>query len=287
MGRRPCCSKEGLNRGAWTASEDTVLAAYIQQHGEGNWRNLPCRAGLKRCGKSCRLRWLNYLHPDIKRGNISEDEEDLIIRLHKLLGNRWSLIAGRLPGRTDNEIKNYWNSTLSKKAHVNGMVQKSSASSKLGLNRKSIVKNPTTKLVRSKKPISPKSAVPINSLRHIQVVPAMSSLGDSPSTFSAFHNLQDLQELPKDSANTDHELKNSEAEALKSRLKENTIEDYGCKNNLNGGGFNYSLSVSDAIYQDWTTNDFLEGNTIADMDSLISFLNVEEWPCVNDSFINV
>uniref|UniRef100_A0ACD5XLB1 Uncharacterized protein n=1 Tax=Avena sativa TaxID=4498 RepID=A0ACD5XLB1_AVESA len=71
--------------------------------------------GLQRCGKSCRLRWLNYLRPGIKRGNISGDEEELIVRLHGLLGNRWSLIAGRLPGRTDNEIKNYWNTTLSKK----------------------------------------------------------------------------------------------------------------------------------------------------------------------------
>ncbi|OWM79903.1 hypothetical protein CDL15_Pgr001546 [Punica granatum] len=71
--------------------------------------------GFNRCGKSCRLRWLNYLRPNIKRGNITDQEEDLILRLHKLLGNRWSLIAGRLPGRTDNEIKNYWNSHLSKK----------------------------------------------------------------------------------------------------------------------------------------------------------------------------
>ncbi|XP_010932431.1 transcription factor MYB1 [Elaeis guineensis] len=115
MGRRPCCSKEGLNRGAWSAWEDKILRDYIKTHGEGKWRDLPKRAGLKRCGKSCRLRWLNYLRPDIKRGNISHDEEDLIIKLHKLLGNRWSLIAGRLPGRTDNEIKNYWNTNLRKK----------------------------------------------------------------------------------------------------------------------------------------------------------------------------
>ncbi|KAL3511623.1 hypothetical protein ACH5RR_024340 [Cinchona calisaya] len=115
MGRSPCCAKEGLNRGAWTSSEDRILTDYIKSNGEGKWRSLPKRAGLKRCGKSCRLRWLNYLRPDIKRGNITVDEEDLIIRLHKLLGNRWSLIAGRLPGRTDNEIKNYWNTNLSKK----------------------------------------------------------------------------------------------------------------------------------------------------------------------------
>lgn len=115
MGRRPCCAKEGLNRGIWTAGEDKILVDYIEAHGEGKWRDLPQRAGLKRCGKSCRLRWLNYLRPGIKRGNISMDEEELIIRLHKLLGNRWSLIAGRLPGRTDNEIKNHWNTNLSKK----------------------------------------------------------------------------------------------------------------------------------------------------------------------------
>ncbi|KAG1355435.1 transcription repressor MYB5-like [Cocos nucifera] len=104
-----------VNKGAWTPEEDQKLVDYVRAHGDKKWRTLAAKAGLNRSGKSCRLRWLNYLRPGIKRGNISQDEEDLIIRLHSLLGNRWSLIAGRLPGRTDNEIKNHWNTHLSKR----------------------------------------------------------------------------------------------------------------------------------------------------------------------------
>ncbi|KAA8530640.1 hypothetical protein F0562_005426 [Nyssa sinensis] len=113
--RKPCCDKQDMNKGAWTKQEDEKLMDYIRTHGEGCWRTLPKAAGLHRCGKSCRLRWINYLRPDIKRGNFAQDEEDLIIKLHALLGNRWSLIAGRLPGRTDNEVKNYWNSHIRRK----------------------------------------------------------------------------------------------------------------------------------------------------------------------------
>ncbi|KAM1114776.1 hypothetical protein ACFX13_005576 [Malus domestica] len=119
--KTPCCAKVGLKRGPWTPEEDELLANYIKKEGEGRWRTLPKRAGLLRCGKSCRLRWMNYLRPSVKRGQIAPDEEDLILRLHRLLGNRWSLIAGRIPGRTDNEIKNYWNTHLSKKLISQGI----------------------------------------------------------------------------------------------------------------------------------------------------------------------
>ncbi|KAJ1421421.1 SANT/Myb domain [Sesbania bispinosa] len=106
---------QGVRKGAWSKFEDDLLKACVQQYGEGKWHLVPQRTRLNRCRKSCRLRWLNYLKPNIKRGDFSEDEVDLMIRLHKLLGNRWSLIAGRLPGRTANDVKNYWNTHMRSK----------------------------------------------------------------------------------------------------------------------------------------------------------------------------
>ncbi|MFQ6665360.1 hypothetical protein Gotur_032121 [Gossypium turneri] len=104
MGRPSCCDKVGVNKGSWTPEEDIVLVSYIQEHGPGNWRAVPTNTGLLRCSKSCRLRWPNYLRPGIRRGNFTEHEEKMIIHLQALLANR-----------TDNDIKNYWNTHLKKK----------------------------------------------------------------------------------------------------------------------------------------------------------------------------
>ncbi|KAI3714053.1 hypothetical protein L1987_72643 [Smallanthus sonchifolius] len=116
MMKTPSFDKNGMKKGAWSEDEDNKLRAYIQRYGHWNWRLLPKFAGLSRSGKSCRLRWMNYLRPDLKHGNFTKEEEALIVELHKKLGNKWSEIAAYLPGRSDNEIKNRWHTHLKKRA---------------------------------------------------------------------------------------------------------------------------------------------------------------------------
>ncbi|KAK6161924.1 hypothetical protein DH2020_001765 [Rehmannia glutinosa] len=116
MGRSPCCDKSKVKRGTWSPEEDATLINYLNKHGTGgNWIALPQKAGLRRCGKSCRLRWLNYLRPDIKHGAFTQEEANIICSLYNRIGSRWSVIASQLPGRTDNDVKNYWNTKLKKK----------------------------------------------------------------------------------------------------------------------------------------------------------------------------
>ncbi|KAK4426551.1 Transcription factor [Sesamum alatum] len=151
----------GVRKGTWTPEEDALLKKCIEDYGEGKWHLVPIRAGLKRCRKSCRLRWLNYLKPDIKRGQFTTDEVDLIVRLHKLLGNRWSLIAGRLPGRTANDVKNFWNSHIEKTRRAK--VKKIISHSNILRPRPRIPSNLKVRWLRERRETVPRSnLVPIN-----------------------------------------------------------------------------------------------------------------------------
>ncbi|MED6184007.1 hypothetical protein PIB30_043191 [Stylosanthes scabra] len=122
MVRSQCCDKISVKRDVWSREEDAKILASMSKHGSSNWTSVPKKTALKRCGKSCRLRWTNnYLRPDLKHDTFTSQEEDLIIKLHAAIGSRWFIIAQQLPGRTDNDVKNYWNTKLKKKLSQMGI----------------------------------------------------------------------------------------------------------------------------------------------------------------------
>ncbi|TKY48447.1 Transcription factor MYB48 [Spatholobus suberectus] len=108
--------QQEVRKGPWTEQEDFKLVSFVGLFGDRRWDFIAKVSGLNRTGKSCRLRWVNYLHPGLKRGKMTTQEERLVLELHSKWGNRWSRIARKLPGRTDNEIKNYWRTLMRKKA---------------------------------------------------------------------------------------------------------------------------------------------------------------------------
>uniref|UniRef100_A0ACD5VFC1 Uncharacterized protein n=1 Tax=Avena sativa TaxID=4498 RepID=A0ACD5VFC1_AVESA len=146
MGRAPCCDRAAVKRGPWSPEEDDALRDYMQRYGNtGSWITLPKRAGLRRCGKSCRLRWLNYLRPDIRHGGFTDEEDAVIYSLYSQLGSKWSLIASQLERRTDNDVKNHWNTKLKKRLATAAAAfsSRSSASSILPLPAPVAAAHPT------------------------------------------------------------------------------------------------------------------------------------------------
>ncbi|TQE01439.1 hypothetical protein C1H46_012919 [Malus baccata] len=278
---------EGLNRGAWTALEDKILTAYIKAHGEGKWRSLPKRAGLKRCGKSCRLRWLNYLRPDIKRGNISGDEEELIVRLHNLLGNRWSLIAGRLPGRTDNEIKNYWNTTLWKKSRADspsGSSKETSQHPSKSVVKKKDVESKTTSTAAAKPLVIRTKATRLSKILVPQNIPC-----DENYTAAAANplELQSHQTQLAEQGGSTEEFPRTNADDCS-----NILKNFGCDDDdIDVKGDQYcnefqsldSIPLDEAMINDgcWTGGNGCEledyGASL-DLDSLAFLLDSEDWP---------
>ncbi|XP_022741097.1 myb-related protein 305-like [Durio zibethinus] len=190
MDKKPCKSQDvEVRKGPWTMEEDLILINYIANHGEGVWNSLAKAAGLKRTGKSCRLRWLNYLRPDVRRGNITFEEELLIMELHAKWGNRWSKIAKHLPGRTDNEIKNYWRTRIQKHINKQAEICSSQSNSELLDHQASTSQLPSNSTADFMETYSPSS---FNHCNNIEAFPGGQQMTVESSNQESYWSMEDI-----------------------------------------------------------------------------------------------
>ncbi|CDP09459.1 unnamed protein product [Coffea canephora] len=128
---RLTCDEMGeIKKGPWKAEEDEVLINHVKKYGPRDWSSIRSKGLLQRTGKSCRLRWVNKLRPNLKNGvKFSAEEERIVIDLQAQFGNKWAKIATYLPGRTDNDVKNFWSSRQKRLARILQTPASSSSSS--------------------------------------------------------------------------------------------------------------------------------------------------------------
>ncbi|XP_010273109.1 PREDICTED: transcription factor LAF1-like [Nelumbo nucifera] len=258
MGCKSCDKPKPKHRkGLWSPEEDQRLRNYVLQHGHGCWSTVPIKAGLQRNGKSCRLRWINYLRPGLKHGVFTIQEEETILSLHRLLGNKWSQIAQHLPGRTDNEIKNFWNSYLKKKvmkvealelAQINSQLLNSAPKTE-EYSMQTI--NPNTQQVSSFQSFQQMEDSAVDADRS---VPLPHAPDDKVALQSSLPRLLFAEWLSSDHINNRNFVNSGGTMAISSMMSDNSNPDYAFKHNLLrddgqfGNEFRSGLSNGAATY---------------------------------------
>ncbi|GFZ00670.1 myb-like HTH transcriptional regulator family protein [Actinidia rufa] len=183
MRKRAVMGDDQIRKGPWKAEEDEVLIKHVKKYGPRDWSSIRSKGLLHRTGKSCRLRWVNKLRPNLKNGvKFSAEEERIVIELQGQFGNKWARIATYLPGRTDNDVKNFWSSRQKRLARL--------------------LQTPTPRIASSKSHNSKQVSILHDDGPTDIVAPKISSLKSSCSFISPnfLHHDQNLLHLDFDSA---------------------------------------------------------------------------------------